>query len=106
MTAEFKRIPTNREVAERFGVSVRTVTTALKRDSRWWMEYRRELRRKAAALRATGMTWKQVGAALGGMTENAARSLGKRGAGVWATGTAAPEKDDTTGDLFGAQDDA
>ena len=75
---DFRPIPTNREVAERFGVSTKTVTRALKRDPRWWTQWRRELRQKAAALKATGMTWRQVGEALGGVSEEAARALGKR----------------------------
>ena len=99
MSTEFKRIPTNREVAAKFGVSVRTVTTALKRDPRWWQEYRRERQRKAAALRATGMTWEQIGAAIGA-TPGAARAAAKRGAGVWADSGQKPVIDDTTGDLF------
>lgn len=75
---DFRPIPTNREVAERFGVSTKTVTRALKRDPRWWTQWRRELRQKAADLKATGMTWRQVGEALGGVSEEAARALGKR----------------------------
>jgi hypothetical protein len=38
------------------------------------------------------MTWKQVGEALGGVSESAARSLGKRGSGEW--GPATPETTD------------
>jgi transposase len=86
MSADIRHPPSNKELAERFGVSTRTVTRVVKRDPRWWTNYRRELRRKAAALHATGMTWKQVGEALGGVSESAARSLGKRGSGEWASG--------------------
>ncbi|KAB2748880.1 MULTISPECIES: hypothetical protein [Brucella] len=102
MSAEFKRVPTNREVAAKFGVSVRTVTTALKRDPRWWTEHRRELQRKAAALRATGMSWREVGKTLGGVSENAARAMGKRGMGLWDSGQK-PQRDDATADLFTAR---
>lgn len=76
---DFRPIPTNREVAERFGVCTRTVTRALKRDPRWWTNYRRDMQQKAVDLKATGMTWRQVGEALGGVSEEAARALGKRG---------------------------
>lgn len=76
---EFRQIPTNREVAERLGVSRSTVSRTLKRDPRWWTQWRRELRQKAADLKASGMTWRQVGEALGGVSEEAARALGKRG---------------------------
>lgn len=81
MTAmtDFKPIPTVREAAEKFGVSRSTVSRVLKRDPRWWTEWRRDLRQKAADLKATGMTWRQVGEALGGVSEDAARMLGKRG---------------------------
>lgn len=92
--------PTNKELAERFGVSVRTVQRATRRDPRWWTERRRALREKAAALRATGMKWADVAAALG-VTESSARALGKRGAGAWAdSAQASPERDPNTADLF------
>lgn len=92
---EFRPIPTNREVAERFGVSTRTVTRALKRDPRWWTQWRRELRQKALALYEQGMTWRQVGEALGGISEEAARALGKR-----ARATREAQQDVANGDLF------
>lgn len=79
MAADIRIPPSNKELAERFGVSTRTVTRVVKRDPRWWTEYRRELRQKAVDLKATGMTWAQVGKALGGVSEEAARALGRRG---------------------------
>ena len=94
---EFRPIPTNREVAERLGVSRSTVSRTLKRDPRWWTQWRRDLRQKAADLKATGMTWRQVGEALGGVSEDAARMLGKRGMKQRAERQA---DDDTTGELF------
>lgn len=75
---EFRPIPTNREVAERLGVSRSTVSRTLKRDPRWWTQWRRDLRNKALALYEQGMTWRQVGEALGGVSEEAARALGRR----------------------------
>ena len=98
---EFKPMPTVREVSEKLGVSRSTVSRVLKRDPRWWQEHRRERQRKAAALRATGMTWEQIGAAIGA-TPGAARAAAKRGAGVWADSGQKPVIDDTTGDLFTA----
>jgi DNA-directed RNA polymerase specialized sigma24 family protein len=97
-TAEFKRIPTVREAAEKFGVSTRTVSRVLKRDPRWWQEHRRDLQRKAAALRATGMTWEQIGAAMG-TTPGAARAAARRGAGVWADSGQKPQRDERQQDL-------
>lgn len=89
---DFKPVPTNREVAERFGVCTRTVTRALKRDPRWWTNYRRDLQQKAVDLKATGMTWREVGEALGGVSEEAARAMGKRG--IQARAEAQRQNDD------------
>jgi DNA-binding MurR/RpiR family transcriptional regulator len=80
---EARQIPTVGQVAAKFGVSKSTVTRTLKRDQRWWIEYRRNLRQQAAELRSTGLTWEQVGSALG-MTAGAARAAGKRATGEWA----------------------
>ncbi len=92
--------PTNRELAERFGVSTRTVrrATSGRRARDWWPVLRQEMRKEAARLRSTGMTWKQVGEALGGVSESAARSLGKRGSGEWTSGQQ-PERAERQQDL-------
>lgn len=83
MMNEARQIPTVGQVAAKFGVSRSTVARTLKRDPRWWIEYRRDLRRQAAELRSQGMTWEQVGSALG-MSAGAARAAGKRATGEWA----------------------
>lgn len=99
-----KLLPTNRELAERFGVSTRTVrrATSGRRACDWWPVFRQEVRKEAARLRATGMTWAQIGEAMG-ITAGAARAAAKRATGEWADGSAAPENDDTTGDLFAVE---
>lgn len=93
---EFRPIPTNREVAERLGVSRSTVSRTLKRDPRWWTQWRRDLRLKALALYEQGMTWRQVGEALGGVSEEAARALGRRA----RLTREAQQPDAETADLF------
>lgn len=90
---------TSRELAERHGCSIRTVQRLVGRPRDWWTQERRELRQKAARLRDTGMTWKQVGEALG-MSENAARAAGKRARGEWASGNPQADRDNLTPDLF------
>lgn len=96
-----KMPPTNKELAAKFGVSVRTVQRATRRDPQWWVLRRRELREYAARLRATGMAWADVGKALG-VSPGAARALAKRGMGAWAD-THLPPPDAASGDLFAAQ---
>lgn len=93
------RKKTARELAEKFGVSPRTIRNHVAAPRDWWTQHRRELRQKAARLRATGMTWREVGNALG-MTESAARAAGRRAAGHWASSGLQPERDTTTLDLF------
>lgn len=93
---------TNRQLAERFGVSTRTIrrATSGRRSRDWWTELRREMQRYAAQLRATGMKWAEVGAALG-VSEDAARALGRRGAGKWASSSQEqPGTDPNAPDLF------
>lgn len=104
MASPQRKEPTNAEIAERFGVSTRTVSKIRGRSRDWWTQHRREIRQKAARLRATGMTWAEVGKALG-VSESAARALGKRATGAWADG-ARVERDPNTGDLFGSPDHA
>ena len=89
---EAVQIPTVSQMAEKFGVSRSTVARTLKRNPRWWAEYRRDLRRQAAELRSQGMTWDQVGAALG-VSGNAARAAAKRATGQWADGEHLPQMD-------------
>lgn len=97
---------TARELAERHGISVRTVQRMVGRPRRWWEQHRREIRQKAARLRATGMTWAEVGKALG-VSESAARAMGKRATGEWADGgQKRTERDPNTRDLFGSPDHA
>lgn len=96
MTDAIRILPSNRELAERFGVSTRTVTRAIKRDPRWWTQHRRDLREKALTLHEQGMTWRQVGEALGGVSENAARMMGNRARAA----RAAQQPDAETADLF------
>lgn len=79
------RKKTAKEVAAKLGVSERTVRRYVAAPRDWWKQQRHELREKAATLRDTGMTWKQVGEALG-VTEGAARALGKRARGRWGNG--------------------
>lgn len=93
------RKKTAAEVAAKLGVSPRTVRRYVAAPRDWWTQQRRELRQKAARLRATGMTWRDVGTALG-MTEAAARAAGRRGAGEWASSGPQPDRDTTTPDLF------
>ncbi len=90
-----------KELAEKFGVSERTIRNHMAAPRDWWTQQRREMREKAANLRATGMTWKDVGEALG-VTESAARALGKRARGEWASSGPYPasNRDTATGDLF------
>lgn len=100
------RKKTAREVAEKLGVSPRTVRRYVAAPRDWWTQHRREIRQKAARLRATGMTWAEVGKALG-VSESAARALGKRATGEWADGgQKRTERDPNTGDLFGSPDHA
>lgn len=96
--------PTNRELAQRFGVSTRTVrrATSGRRARDWWPALRSEVRQEAARLRATGMTWAEVGAALG-MSPGAARAAGQRARGAWADAAPQqPDRDPNTGELFGS----
>lgn len=91
---------TARELAERHGVSIRTVQRMVSRPRDWWTQHRRNLQLKAAQLRATGMSWREVGNALG-MTEAAARAAGRRGAGAWAdSNQPKPDRDPNTLELF------
>lgn len=76
------RKKTAKEVAAKLGVSARTVRRYIAAPRDWWQKHRREIREKAATLHDSGMTWKQVGETLG-VTENAARALGKRARGQW-----------------------
>ena len=89
------RTKTAREVAEKLGVSPRTVRRYVAAPRNWWEEQRRALRAKAISLRETGMTWQQIGEALGCSSE-AARALGRR---ARAERSSAPS-DSNTGDLF------
>lgn len=94
------RKKTAREVAEKLGVSPRTVRRYVAAPRDWWTQQRRDMQRKAASLRATGMPWAEVGKALG-VSATAARALGRRGAGAWAdSAQASPERDPNTADLF------
>lgn len=101
MTSPEPRRRTARELAERHGVSVRTVQRMVSRPRDWWTQHRRDMQAKAAQLRNTGMKWAEVGAALG-VSENAARALGKRGSGAWADSSQQKiEQDTSTVDMFG-----
>ena len=95
------RNKTNGEVATKFGISVRTVQRMVGRPRDEFLAERRALRQKAAALRATGMTWAEVATALE-VTEGAARAMGKRGVGAWSDGNPPPDRDPDTPDLFEA----
>ncbi len=83
---------TNGQVAAKFGISARTVSRMRGRSRSAYIEECRALREKAAALRDQGMTWKQIGEALGLVSENAARAMTKRARGEW--GPATPETTD------------
>jgi predicted transcriptional regulator len=87
MTARVQqpRKKTARELAEKFGVSERTIRNHMAAERSWWVAQRHELREKAATMRDTGMTWKQVGETLG-ITEGSARALAKRARGRWGNG--------------------
>lgn len=90
---------TNAQVAAKFGISPRTVSRMRGRSRESYIEECRAIRQKAASLRSTGMTWAEIGIALG-ITESAARSAGRRAVGAW--GPASPDAaDESTGDLFG-----
>lgn len=73
------RKKTAAEVAQKLGVSPRTVRRYVAALRDWWTQQRRELRQKAVRLRATGMTRAEVGKALG-VSESSARAMGCRGA--------------------------
>lgn len=88
MTARVSQIrkKTARELASKFGVSERTIRNHMAAERSWWVNQRRELREKAANLRDTGLTWKQIGESLG-VTEGSARALAKRARGMWTSGS-------------------
>lgn len=92
---------TNAAVAAKFGISARTVSRMRGRTREAYIAECREVQRKAAALRDTGMRWREVGEALG-ITENAARAAGQRARGAWSDGTQQPARDTETADLFSA----
>lgn len=101
MTPPPKR-KTNGEVAAKFGICARTVSRMRGRSRDAYIAECRELRAKAARLRATGMTWAEIGAALG-ITTGAARSAAQRGAGAWSDSVPPqPDRDPHTGELFGS----
>lgn len=93
----------NREVAERFGISISTVKRMVGRPRVEFLEERRALREKAARLRATGLTWEEIGAALG-VSIGSARSMAKRSVGAWTYhSNPKPNSDrDHTVDMFEA----
>lgn len=93
------RKKTARELAEKFNVSPRTIRNHIAAPRAWWTEQRRELRQKAARLRATGMSWAEIAKALD-VTESSARALARRGAGAWTSSGPTPARDTTTADLF------
>jgi len=87
------RNKTAREVAQKLGVSPRTVRRYVAAPRDWWEDHRRAMRAKAVALRSTGMTWAQIGEELG-CSDEAARAMAKRAASEQI------ERDPNTGDLF------
>lgn len=80
-----KTPPTNRELAEKLGVSQRTIIRYMNghRRNDWWSEMRAKLRDEAARLRDTGLSWREVGEQLG-VSEGAARAMGQRAKKAWA----------------------
>lgn len=92
------RKKTAREIGEKLGLSARTIRRYVAAPRNWWEDHRREIRAKAARLRATGMKWSEIGKVLGCSTE-AARALGSRGMGK--KGAAVVDKrDPNTIDMF------
>jgi hypothetical protein len=88
---------TNGQVAAKFNISARTVSRMRGRSRAAYLAECHDLRKKAAALHDTGMTWAQVAAALG-VTVGAARAAAKRGIGSWLDGQQ-PERDERQQDL-------
>jgi len=94
------RRKTNAEVAAKFGISTRTVRRMVGRPRAEYLAECRAHRAKAAALRATGMTWAEVGAAMG-VSESAARAMAQRGRGAWSDSAPPSDpRDPDTADLF------
>lgn len=89
----------NREVAKHFGISISTVKRMVGRPRAEFLEERRALREKAARLRATGMTWVEVGTALG-VSEGSARSMAQRSSGAWTNPKQQQSSTDHTVDMF------
>ena len=99
MTQPLPRRKKNQEVAEKFGISVSTVKRMVGRPRAEFLAERRALREKAARLRATGMTWAAIGAAIG-ISEGSARAMAQRAVGAWTCNSTKPENDTTTLDMF------
>ena len=87
-----------RILAAKFGVSERTIRNHVAAPRAWWENQRREIRAKAASLRATGMKWADIGKLLG-CSEEAARALGSRGIGKKGAVVVA-KRDPNTIDMF------
>ena len=70
-----KRKQTARELAERFGVSERTIRRAVAQPRADYLAEVRARQDEALRLRESGLRWREVGDALGGINASAAYQL-------------------------------
>lgn len=71
----FKRNHTARELAERLGVSERTVQRLMAQPRDEYLAETHGRQDEALRLRESGMKWREVGEALGGISDSAAYQL-------------------------------
>lgn len=70
-----KRRQTARELAQKFGVSERTIRRAVAQPRADYVAATHARQDEALRLRESGMKWREVGDALGGITDSAAYQL-------------------------------
>lgn len=77
MTAikQAKRRQTARELAKKFGVSERTIRRAVAQSREQYIAGTHERQDEALRLRENGLKWREVGDALGGISDSAAFQL-------------------------------
>lgn len=77
-TIRRRRNKTAREAAQKFGVSVRTIKRVISEPRNWYESRAAERRAQAYRLRHLGHSWAEVGAAMDGISADAARRLAAR----------------------------
>lgn len=77
-TIRRRRSKTAREAAEKFGVSIRTIKRVISEPRNWYENRAAERRAQAFRLRHLGHSWAEVGAAMDGISPDAARRLAAR----------------------------